>query len=73
MEVRLMAERDLQKDLDAVKEDLAKLRSDIAELTQRLIDTGRSEVSTARKGSDPRLGTLGGNFARHSTRLENRA
>jgi ElaB/YqjD/DUF883 family membrane-anchored ribosome-binding protein len=43
-----MAERDLQKDVDAVKEDLVKLRSDIAELTQRLIDTGRSEVSTAR-------------------------
>jgi ElaB/YqjD/DUF883 family membrane-anchored ribosome-binding protein len=34
--------------LDAVKEDLAKLRSDIAELTQKLIDTGKSEVSTAR-------------------------
>jgi ElaB/YqjD/DUF883 family membrane-anchored ribosome-binding protein len=48
MEVRLMAERDLQKDLDAVKEDLTKLRSDIAELTQRLIDTGKNEVSTAR-------------------------
>jgi ElaB/YqjD/DUF883 family membrane-anchored ribosome-binding protein len=34
--------------VDAVKEDLAKLRSDIAELTQRLIETGRNEVSTAR-------------------------
>jgi ElaB/YqjD/DUF883 family membrane-anchored ribosome-binding protein len=48
MEGRRMAERDLQKDVDAVKDDLAKLRSDIAELTQRLIDTGRSEVSSAR-------------------------
>lgn len=43
-----MAERDLQKDLDAVKEDMAKLRSDIGELTQRLLEMGKSEVSTAR-------------------------
>jgi ElaB/YqjD/DUF883 family membrane-anchored ribosome-binding protein len=49
MEMKLMAERDLQKDLDTVKDDLAKLRSDIAELTQRLVDTGRSEVSNARE------------------------
>ena len=32
-----MAERDLQKDLDAVKEDLAKLRSDIAERVTPLL------------------------------------
>jgi ElaB/YqjD/DUF883 family membrane-anchored ribosome-binding protein len=48
MEVRLMAERDLQKDLDTVKEDLAKLRSDIAEVTQKLLDMGKSEVGSAR-------------------------
>jgi ribosomal protein L29 len=33
MEVRAMAERDLQKDLEAVKEDMAQLRADLAELT----------------------------------------
>lgn len=43
-----MAERDLQKDLETVKEDLAKLRSDIAEVTQKLIDMGRSEAGSAR-------------------------
>jgi ElaB/YqjD/DUF883 family membrane-anchored ribosome-binding protein len=43
-----MAERDLQKDLETVKEDMAKLRSDIGELTQRLLEMGKSEVSSAR-------------------------
>jgi ElaB/YqjD/DUF883 family membrane-anchored ribosome-binding protein len=43
-----MAERDLQKDLDAVKEDLSKLRSDIADLTQKLLDMGKSEAGSAR-------------------------
>jgi ElaB/YqjD/DUF883 family membrane-anchored ribosome-binding protein len=43
-----MAERDLQKDLEAVKEDLSKLRSDIADLTQKLLDMGRSEAGSAR-------------------------
>jgi ElaB/YqjD/DUF883 family membrane-anchored ribosome-binding protein len=43
-----MAERDLQKDLEAVKEDLSKLRSDIAELTQKLIEMGKSEAGSAR-------------------------
>jgi ElaB/YqjD/DUF883 family membrane-anchored ribosome-binding protein len=43
-----MAERDMQKDLDAVKEDLAKLRADLAELTQTLIATGKNEVISAR-------------------------
>lgn len=57
-----MAERDLQKDLDAVKEDLAKLRSDIAELTQRLIDTGGSEVSTARNRVRSEARNLGREF-----------
>jgi ElaB/YqjD/DUF883 family membrane-anchored ribosome-binding protein len=43
-----MAERDLQKDLEASKEDMAQLRSDLAELTQRLVDMGKDEVSSAR-------------------------
>jgi ElaB/YqjD/DUF883 family membrane-anchored ribosome-binding protein len=43
-----MAERDMQKDLEATKEDMAKLRSDMAELTQKLIDLGRSEAGTAK-------------------------
>jgi ElaB/YqjD/DUF883 family membrane-anchored ribosome-binding protein len=48
MEVSLMAERDLQKDLDGVKDDLARLRSDIADLTQKLLDIGKSEAGSAR-------------------------
>jgi hypothetical protein len=67
-----MAERDLQKDLDGVKED-PQTCSDIAELTQRLIDTGRARSASLEIGSGPRLGTLGGDCARHSTRLENKA
>jgi predicted nucleic acid-binding Zn-ribbon protein len=43
-----MAERDMQKDLEAVKEDLSKLRSDIADLTQKLLDMGKSEAGSAR-------------------------
>ena len=43
-----MAERDMQKALEAVKEDLSKLRSDIADLTQKLLDMGKSEVGSAR-------------------------
>jgi ElaB/YqjD/DUF883 family membrane-anchored ribosome-binding protein len=43
-----MAERDLQKDLDAIKEDMAQLRSDLGELTQRLVEMGKSEVGAAR-------------------------
>jgi Skp family chaperone for outer membrane proteins len=47
-EGRLMAERDLQKELEAMKEDLSKLRSDIANLTQKLLDMGKSEAGSAR-------------------------
>jgi ElaB/YqjD/DUF883 family membrane-anchored ribosome-binding protein len=47
-EVNPMAERDLQKDLDAIKDDMAQLRTDLAELTQRLVEMGKSEVSAAR-------------------------
>jgi hypothetical protein len=33
--------------LEAVKEDLSKLRSDIADLTQKLLDMGKSEAGSA--------------------------
>jgi len=35
-------------DLNAVKEDISKLRSDMKELFQKLIDTGRSETGAAK-------------------------
>jgi ElaB/YqjD/DUF883 family membrane-anchored ribosome-binding protein len=54
-----MAERDLQKDLEALKEDMAQLRSDLAELTQRLVETGRDEVGTARNRVRARARNLG--------------
>jgi len=68
------AERDLQKDLDAVKEDSRKNSArNIAELTQKLIDTGRSEVSTARNRVRTEARKPWAGIARdHSTRLENK-
>jgi ElaB/YqjD/DUF883 family membrane-anchored ribosome-binding protein len=54
-----MAERDLQKDLEALKEDMAQLRSDLAELTQRLVETGRDEIGTARNRVRARARNLG--------------
>jgi ElaB/YqjD/DUF883 family membrane-anchored ribosome-binding protein len=54
-----MAERDLQKDLDAIKEDMAQLRSDLAALTQRLVDTGKDEISSARNRVRSRARNLG--------------
>jgi ElaB/YqjD/DUF883 family membrane-anchored ribosome-binding protein len=53
-----MAERDVQKDLDAVKEDLSKLRSDIADLTQKLLDIGKSEAGSARDRIETEARTL---------------
>jgi ElaB/YqjD/DUF883 family membrane-anchored ribosome-binding protein len=54
-----MAERDLQKDLEAIKEDMAQLRSDLGELTQRLVDMGKDEISTARNRVRTRARSLG--------------
>jgi ElaB/YqjD/DUF883 family membrane-anchored ribosome-binding protein len=54
-----MAERDLQKDMEAIKEDMAQLRSDLAELTQRLVDMGKDEISTARNRVRARARTIG--------------
>jgi ElaB/YqjD/DUF883 family membrane-anchored ribosome-binding protein len=54
-----MAERDLQKDLDAIKEDMTQLRSDLRELTQRLVEMGKDEVSNARNRVRSRARSLG--------------
>ena len=54
-----MAERDLQKDLDAIKEDMTQLRSDLSELTQRLVEMGKDEVSNARNRVRSRARSLG--------------
>jgi ElaB/YqjD/DUF883 family membrane-anchored ribosome-binding protein len=54
-----MAERDLQKDLDAIKEDMTQLRSDLAELTQRLVDMGKDEIGSARDRVRRRARNLG--------------
>jgi ElaB/YqjD/DUF883 family membrane-anchored ribosome-binding protein len=54
-----MAERDLQKDMEAIKEDMAQLRSDLAELTQRLVAIGKDEISSARNRVRRRARTLG--------------
>jgi hypothetical protein len=59
-----MAERDMQKDLEAVKEDLSKLRSDIADLTQKLLDMGRARPARRGIGSKRRPATSGENCAR---------
>jgi Skp family chaperone for outer membrane proteins len=59
MEVRLRADRDMQKDLEAVKEDLSKLRSDIADLTQKLLDMGKSEAGSARYRIETEARNLG--------------
>jgi ElaB/YqjD/DUF883 family membrane-anchored ribosome-binding protein len=43
-----MAERDLGKEMEALKEDMAKLRGDLAGIAEALKDAGRGRVEAAK-------------------------
>jgi ElaB/YqjD/DUF883 family membrane-anchored ribosome-binding protein len=45
-----MAERDLGKEIEGLKEDMAKLRDDLAGIVDALKDVGKGRVEDAREG-----------------------